>query len=80
MRGSERHAIITTDVGGQAALAKKPFKHRKSVVFFGGRKSLTGQKKTAGMVGDRQRITILTISEQELPFVIGAPELVGAFS
>ena len=29
------------------------------------------------MIGDRQRIAILTISEQELPFVIGAPKFVG---
>ena len=29
VRRSERHAIIAADVGGQAALAKKPFKHSK---------------------------------------------------
>jgi hypothetical protein len=74
VRGSERHAIIAADVGGPAALAKKPFKHSKSVVFFGGGKSRTAKKKTAGVVGDRQWITILTISEQELSFVVGAPD------
>ena len=78
--GSEGHTVVTADVARQATLLKKPLKHGESVVFFGGGKSLTGKKKTAGMVGDRQRITILTISEQELPFVIGAPELVGALT
>src|SRR5256885_16372149 len=32
------------------------------------------------MIGDRQRIAILTISEQELPFVIGAPKFVGTLA
>jgi hypothetical protein len=32
------------------------------------------------MVGDRQRITVLVIAEQELPFVIGAPQLIGALA
>jgi len=52
--GSEGHAIIATDVGRQAAFLKKPFKHGKSVVFFGGGESFAGQEITAGMIGDRQ--------------------------
>ncbi len=36
--GSEGDAVIAADVGRQAALLKKPFKHGKSVVFFGVRK------------------------------------------
>ncbi len=75
--GSEGHAVIAADVGGQAALLKKPFKHSKSVLFAGGRKSLTGEEKTASVIGDRQRIAVLTIPEQELAFVIGAPKLIG---
>src|SRR5215470_15091015 len=59
MRGSERHAIVAADVRGQAALLKKPLKHRKGVVFFGGRERLAGQQVPAGVVGDRKRITIL---------------------
>jgi len=30
------------------------------------------------VIGDRQWITVLAIPEQELAFVIGAPELIGA--
>src|SRR5260370_36292822 len=75
--GSEGHAVIAADVGGQAALLKKPFKHSKSVLFAGGRKSLTGEEKTASVIGDRQRIAVLTIPEQEVAFVIGAPKLIG---
>ena len=66
MRGSEGHAIIATDVGGQAALLKKPFKCGKSVVFPGGRKRLTREEKTAGVIGDRQRIAILDVQELHL--------------
>src|ERR1700682_2056034 len=75
--GSERNTVIAADVGGQAALLKKPFKHDESVVFFGGRKRLTGEEKTAGVIGHGQRAAVLTIAEQELTFVIGAPKLVG---
>jgi hypothetical protein len=43
MRGRKGHAVITANVGGQAALFKKPFQHSKSVVFSGGGKGLAGQ-------------------------------------
>src|ERR1700741_4674135 len=56
MGGSEGHAVGAADVGRQAALLKKPLKHSESIVFTGRRKSLTGEEKTAGMGGDRQRI------------------------
>jgi hypothetical protein len=52
VRGSKRHAVITANVGGQAALAEKPLKHGKSVIFSGRGKCLTGEQETAGMVGD----------------------------
>ena len=77
MCGSERHTVIAADVGGQATLLEKPLPYGKSVVFAGGGKSFAAQQITAGMIGDRQRITILTIAQQELAFVIGAPEFIG---
>src|ERR1700741_4597026 len=76
MGGSEGHAVGAADVGRQAALLKKPLKHSESIVFPGRRKSLTGEEKTAGMVGDRQRIAVLTIGEQELALVIGTPQFI----
>ena len=75
--GSKRHTVIAADVGGQAALSKKPLKHSECVLFSGGGKSLTGEQKPAGVIGDRERIAILTIAEQEFAFVVGAPQLVG---
>src|SRR5262249_13805996 len=74
--GSEGHAIIAADVGGQAAFFKKPLKHSESVIFPCRRKRLTGEEKAASVVGDGERITVLAIAQQELAFVIGAPELV----
>ena len=50
--GSEGHAVVAADVGGQAALLKPPLKHSKSVVFAGGRESFAAQQITAGMIGD----------------------------
>jgi len=80
MRGSEGHPVVAAHVGGQAALLKKPLKYSKSVVFSGGGKGLTAEKKTAGVIGDRQRVAVLVISQQELAFVVGAPEFIGPLS
>ena len=74
--GSKGHATVAADVGRQAALLKKPFKHGKSIAFLGARKSLTGEEITAGMISDGQRIAVLTIPQQELALVIGAPQFV----
>src|SRR6266850_3303715 len=49
---SEGHTVVTANVDRQAALLKKPLKHRKSVILASGRKSLTGEEKTAGVIGD----------------------------
>src|SRR5574340_1014633 len=78
MGRSEGHAVVAANAGGQAALFKKPFKYGESVVFSGRRKRLTSEEKAAGVIRDRQRIAILTIAQQELAFVIGAPQFVGA--
>src|SRR5260370_33120136 len=69
---SEGHAVVAAAAGRQAALLKKPLKHSASVLFSGRRKRLTGEERTAGMIGARQPIAILTISQAGLPFVIGA--------
>jgi len=37
------------------------FKHSKRVAFSGEGKSLTAEKKTAGVIGDGQRIAILAV-------------------
>jgi hypothetical protein len=64
--------------------ARKQFRKEalahKSVVFSGRRKRFTGEQKTAGVIGDRERITVLAIAEQELAFVIRTPELIGPLS
>src|ERR1700704_4310876 len=69
--GSEGNTVIAANVGRHAPLLKKPFKHCKSVDFFGGGESFAGQEITTGMIGDRQRVAVLTITQQELTFVIG---------
>ena len=75
--GSEGNTVIAADVRRQAALLKKPLKHGKSVIFFGGREGLTGEEIPAGVIGDGQRIAVLMIAQQELALVIGAPKLIG---
>src|SRR2546427_12183413 len=65
--GSEGNAVVTADIGGQAALLKKLLKHGKSVIFAGGRKSLTGEEKTASVMRDRHWIGGLVIPQPEPP-------------
>jgi hypothetical protein len=62
VRGSEGHTIVAADVGGQAALFKKPLKYSESVVFSSRRKRFTDEQKTAGVIGDGKRITVLPIA------------------
>src|ERR1700693_3480986 len=73
---SEGHAVVTANVDRQAALLKKPLKHSKSVIFAGGRKSLTGEEKTASVISDGQWIAVLMITQPELALVVGAPQLI----
>jgi hypothetical protein len=40
----------------------------------------TSEQETTGVIGDRERIAVLAIAEQELAFVIRTPELVGPLS
>src|ERR1700704_4391323 len=77
LSGSEGNTVIAADAGRQAAPLKKPFKHGESVVFLGGREGFTGEQKTAGVIGDYQRIAVVVISQQELALVVRAPQLVG---
>src|SRR5215831_14961089 len=76
----EGHAIVAADVRRQAALFKKSLKHRKSKVFFGGGERLADQQIPAGMIGDRQRVAVMMIPQQELALVIGAPQFIGTLA
>jgi hypothetical protein len=75
--GSQGHAVVAANVDRQAAFLKKPFKYGESVAFFGRGESFADEKKTAGMIGDGQRIAVLTIPQQELTLIIGTPEFIG---
>src|SRR4029434_10459720 len=77
MCGSKGHAVVAANVGGQAALLKKPFKYGESVVFPGRRKRLTTEEKPAGVVGNGEGIAVFVNTKQEFAFVVGAPELIG---
>ena len=45
-------------MAGHATLLKKPLQQSKSKGFLGGGKSFAGQKETAGMIGDGQRVAV----------------------
>jgi hypothetical protein len=77
--GGERHTVVAANVSRQATFFEKALKHNKnkSVVFPSGGKRFTSEQKPAGVIGDGQRIAVLTIPQRELAFVIGAPELMG---
>src|ERR1700681_363786 len=69
----EGHAIVRTDATRQAALLEQTLKGSKSKGFAGGFQSFTEQEIARGVIGDRQRVTIFFVAQQELAFVVGAP-------
>ena len=40
-------------------------------------KGFTAEEIARGLIGDGQRVTVLFVAQQELTFVVGAPQLVG---
>jgi len=54
--GSEGHAVVAADVGGQATIFEQALKYSESVVFLGGRKRFTSEEKAAGVVGNGERL------------------------
>jgi hypothetical protein len=70
---SKGHTVIAANVGGQAAFFEKPLKYNKSVIFARRGKRFTGEQKAVGVIGDRQRVAVWVIAQQELAFVVGAP-------
>ena len=77
MCGREGHTVVAANVGGQATLLEKPLKCCESVVFASGRESFACEEKAAGVVSDGQRVAVMLVAQQELAFVVGAPELIG---
>src|SRR6516225_4683050 len=80
MGRSEGKPVITTAVGRQTAFFKQSLKDRKGEVFAGRGQRLAGQQVAAGMIGDGQRVAVVTIAEQELALVIRAPQFIGTLA
>ena len=59
---------------GQAKVLEGALEDGEGVALLRRRERLTREQIAAGEVGDRQRIAVAPIAEQELAFVVGAPE------
>jgi hypothetical protein len=77
VRGGERDAIVGANRLGQTEVLERALEDRERVAFLRRRQRLTGQQVAAGEVGDRQRITVPPVAEQEFAFVVRAPEAIG---
>ena len=77
VRGGEGHAVVRADGVGEPVLLKRALEDGEGVAFLGGRERLAREQIAAGEVGDRQRIAVPPVAEQELAFVVGAPEAIG---
>src|SRR3981189_3735515 len=73
----EGHAVVRADASGEAALFIYVVKGRKSKSLTGRFKGFTEEEIARGMICDGQRVTVFFVAEQELTFVVGAPQLVG---
>jgi hypothetical protein len=76
----KRDTIVAADVSRQATFLEQPLKDGESVIFSGGRKRFASEQEATGVIGDGEGITVLAIAQQELAFVIGAPQFIGELS
>jgi hypothetical protein len=74
----KRHAIVGANGERQAALVEQPLEGRDCRLFSRRIERLAQQQEARGMVGDCQRIAVLSIAELELALEIGAPQLIGS--
>jgi hypothetical protein len=74
MRGCERHAVIGTHRLRQPEVLKGALKHAKRVALLRRRERFAGNQIATGKVGDGERLAVAVIGEQELAFVVGAPQ------
>ena len=62
---------------GQAALAEEALEGRDGEVLAGGLECFAQQQVSRGVIGGGERIAIASVAELELPFEVGAPQIVG---
>src|SRR5688572_33502969 len=74
MRGRKRDAVIGPNHLRESKLLERALEDREGELLLGGQQRLARQQVATGEVGDRQRVAVLAIAEQELAFVVGTPE------
>ena len=77
VRGGEGHAVVRANGLGEPLLLKCALEDGEGVAFLGCREGLARKQIAAGEVGDRQRIAVPPVAEQEFALVVGAPESIG---
>ena len=73
----EGDAVVGADGGGQAALEEQLLEGGDGGVFAGGFEGFAQQQEAGGVVGDGQRVAVVTVAELELALEVGAPQIVG---
>ena len=73
----ERYAVVGANGFRKPELAEHPLEDGEGVGLLRGMERLAAEQIAAGEVGDGQRVTVATIGQHELAFVIGAPEVIG---
>src|SRR4029078_394183 len=77
MPGGKWQPVVGPNSVWQAEFLKRPLEDRKGEFLLGGRQRLACQQIPAREIRDRERIAVPTIAEQELAFIVRAPERVG---
>jgi len=63
MRRGKRHTVVTAKVAGRPR-SEKAFQIQQKRNPLWWRKAPTSEQKTAGVIGDRQRVAVLTVPRQ----------------
>ena len=76
VRGREGHTVVGANRLRQAEILEGALEDTEGIPLLRGRERFAGEQVPRRVIGDGERIAIALIAEQELPFVVGAPERV----
>ena len=76
MRGGKRQPVIGSNPSRETKFFERALEHGKGKFLLCRRQRLTRQQIPAGEIRDGERIAVLPIAEQELAFIVRAPQRV----
>ena len=74
VRRRKGHAVVGANRLWQAKVLKRALEDGEGIALLGRRQRFAGNQVATGEIGDRQRVAVPPIREQEFAFVVRAPQ------